>query len=385
MNRYVELIDQALTLERFPFSQDPNLQAWDAADEYLLNQLRERGWLQQGGTIHIYNDTFGALTTALVSWFAEQNCSDYNIINRGDSFLSHQGCRNNLQDNRLADDRVVYVDSLQDVAEAADLVLLKVPKNHTLLQQQLAQVKATATEHTKMLAAAKAKALTRNVIDMFNQLGAANPSLAWKKCRVVDCQIEPTSDLQVPDLNVWPLENTEYNLVNHANVFARQYLDIGARFFLQYLPKEQQYHEVIDLGCGNGVLSLMLLAQNKIDKLIAIDESYMALASTEQTIKENLPAQLVHCQFQANNCLDGFEGARSDLVVCNPPFHQNNAITDDIAWQMFRDAKRVLKRGGKLMIVGNQHLAYHIKLQRLFGNCETLASNKKFVILEAVK
>jgi 16S rRNA (guanine1207-N2)-methyltransferase len=41
--------------------------------------------------------------------------------------------------------------------------------------------------------------------------------------------------------------------------------------------------------------------------------------------------------------------------------------------------------GGILHVVGNRHLGYHIKLKRLFGNCKTIASNGKFVILQASK
>jgi 23S rRNA (guanine1835-N2)-methyltransferase len=385
MNRHVELLAQPLTLERFPFSQDPNLQAWDAADEYLLNQLIENAWLQDNLCIHIYNDGFGALTCALISWFTEQKYYNYKIIHRSDSFLSQQACRNNLNDNRLANDRLVFITSLETSSELADLVLMKVPKNHTLLQQQLVEIKTSVKPDCRMLAATKANLLTRNVVDLFNKLGPAQPSLAWKKCRVVACQITPDSTLQLPEMTSWPLEGTAFTITNHANVFARQYLDIGARFLIQHLPQGEQYHEVIDLGCGNGVLTLMLLAKNQIAQMIAVDESHMAVASAQENIANNLPEKLDNCQFHANNGLDGYAGARSDLVVCNPPFHQNNAISDDIAWQMFRDAKRVLKRGGKLLIVGNQHLGYHIKLKRLFGNCETLASNRKFVILEAVK
>jgi 16S rRNA (guanine1207-N2)-methyltransferase len=70
--------------------------------------------------------------------------------------------------------------------------------------------------------------------------------------------------------------------------------------------------------------------------------------------------------------------------MCNPPFHQQQAITDHIAWQMFCDAKRVLTNHGRLLVIGNRHLGYHAKLKRLFGNVSVIASNKKFVILQAV-
>ena len=69
----------------------------------------------------------------------------------------------------------------------------------------------------------------------------------------------------------------------------------------------------------------------------------------------------------------------------NYTVHQNTATTDHIAWQMFKDSHRVLKKGGELRIIGNQQLAYHIKLQRLFGNEKLIGSNNKFVTQSAIK
>ncbi|MGL6122643.1 MAG: class I SAM-dependent methyltransferase, partial [Shewanella sp.] len=116
-----------------------------------------------------------------------------------------------------------------------------------------------------------------------------------------------------------------------------------------------------------------------------IDDSEMAVASARANWARNqLPADKGH--FYWDDCMTHLpEEVQPDLVLCNPPFHQGEAITDHIAWQMFLDARRRLKDGGILHIVGNRHLAYHVKLQRLFKNCTTVASNGKFVILQAQK
>ena len=34
------------------------------------------------------------------------------------------------------------------------------------------------------------------------------------------------------------------------------------------------------------------------------------------------------------------------MGLCNPPFHQQHAVTDHIAWQMFNDSFKALKQGG---------------------------------------
>ena len=36
-------------------------------------------------------------------------------------------------------------------------------------------------------------------------------------------------------------------------------------------------------------------------------------------------------------------------------------------------------------IVANRHLDYFHKLKKIFGNCVTIATNNKFVVLKAVK
>ena len=52
---------------------------------------------------------------------------------------------------------------------------------------------------------------------------------------------------------------------------------------------------------------------------------------------------------------------------------------------MFAGARAALRPGGELWVVGNRHLGYHARLRRLFGNCEVVACDPKFVVLRAVK
>ena len=154
---------------------------------------------------------------------------------------------------------------------------------------------------------------------------------------------------------------------------------------MKNLPDVKSGMRVIDLGCGNGVIGLTVLAQQPEAFVTFVDESYMAVDSAKANISKNLPDQIERCEFSINDCLADVEPNSVDLVLCNPPFHQQNATTDHIAWQMFRDSHRVLKKGGELRIIGNRQLGYHIKLKRLFGNEKLIASNDKFVTLSAIK
>ena len=170
--------------------------------------------------------------------------------------------------------------------------------------------------------------------------------------------------------------------MNHASVFSREKLDIGTRLFLEQIPSSSGSKRIIDLGCGNGVVGLIAAERNPAAEMIFVDESYMAVASAETNFRAAF-GETRKAQFKTTNCLEGIDHDSIDLVLNNPPFHQQGAIGDHIAWEMFRSSKDVLTEGGEILVVGNRHLGYHIKLKRLFGNCKTIASNRKFVILKS--
>ncbi|MGP0871878.1 23S rRNA (guanine(1835)-N(2))-methyltransferase RlmG [Serratia sp. CY81684] len=371
----LDLGTQQLELERYPQQEESTqLQAWEAADEYLLQQLEN---VDIGGRpVLIFNDNFGTLACALHAH------RPYNV---SDSYMSQLATRHNLKLNGLDPEQVTLLDSLAELPAAPAVVLIRVPKALALLEQQLRALRHVVTEDTLIVAGAKARDVHTSTMQLFEKvLGPTRTSLAWKKARLIFCQAADIVPPAAAETTNWTLDGTDWLIHNHANVFSRGSLDIGARLFMEHLPRGLNGH-IVDLGCGNGVIGLTALAQNPEAQVTFVDESYMAVASSELNVEHNLPQELDRCQFEVNNALAGIERESVQAVLCNPPFHQQHAITDHTAWQMFCDAKRCLQVGGELRIVGNRHLDYHQKLKRLFGNCTLVASNKKFVILRAVK
>ncbi len=371
----LDLGTQQLELERYPQQEESTqLQAWEAADEYLLQQLEN---VDIGGRpVLIFNDNFGTLACALHAH------RPYSV---SDSYMSQLATRHNLKLNGLDPEQVTLLDSLAELPAAPAVVLIRVPKALALLEQQLRALRHVVTEDTLIVAGAKARDVHTSTMQLFEKvLGPTRTSLAWKKARLIFCQAADIVPPAAAEITDWALDGTDWLIHNHANVFSRGSLDIGARLFMEHLPRGLNGH-IVDLGCGNGVIGLTALAQNPEAQVTFVDESYMAVASSELNVEHNLPQELDRCQFEVNNALAGIERESVQAVLCNPPFHQQHAITDHTAWQMFCDAKRCLQVGGELRIVGNRHLDYHQKLKRLFGNCTLVASNKKFVILRAVK
>jgi 23S rRNA (guanine1835-N2)-methyltransferase len=384
MNTSYTLFDRNLQLVRYPQDlQHPSWQAWDAADEYLIEYVEQHFQDLQSHSISIYNDDFGALAC----WFA-----DTKPLWVSDSYVAKQSCLINLQQNELPTESVTFYDSVTSVDTPADLVLLKIPKTTALLEQQLIDLQARVTPSTTVIAAGKATLIQKSTLALFEKyLGSTTTSLARKKARLIFCQPTGCKSHANPYPTIWFTDKPRFEISNLANVFARQQLDIGARFMLEHLSKlaNMDNKTVIDLGCGNGVLGLHILNQNKKTQVVFVDESYMAVASAKQNVLANLPEKESGSEFIVNNCLDDFteksKFSEVDIVLCNPPFHQQNAITDHIAWQMFKDAKSILKKGGQLFVVGNRHLDYPNKLKRLFGSATTVTTNQKFSILSVTK
>ena len=363
-------------LARYPYNKKTLLRAWSAADEYLLNYLFDEK-LAVESNILIINDSFGALAVTL----AKHN----DITVWTDSWLSQEGLRQNLTNNELSADNIKIINSVDAPEGKYDLVVLKIPKSLALLEDQLARFKPFVTATTKIISTGMVKSIHTSTLKLFEKyIGNTKTSLAKKKARLIFSQADSFISIKSPYPKSYRLEGTDHQLINHANVFSRESLDIGTRFFLQYLPQSDNHEKIIDLACGNGVVGLIAAETNPLAEVLFLDESYMAVESARVNIKNNLSSTKNTC-FEVNDCLTGIEESSVDLILNNPPFHQDNAVGDEVAWRMFNQSKDVLKENGELWVIGNRHLAYHIKLKKIFGNCEVIANNKKFVILKAIK
>ncbi|WP_261842328.1 methyltransferase [Aliamphritea ceti] len=372
------------SLHRYPVRAKETLRAWDAADELILQHLADV--ITQDNSLQnilILNDGCGALATAL---------APSNPVIMSDSFISHQAIHQNLRSNHSDDFQISVIDCLKSPAEylpkpeaPLDLVILKITKSLAQLEDQLHRLRPLITEHTQILAGGMVKAIHTSTLELFGKIiGPTHTSLAKKKARLIHSQPDLTL---TPGINPFPkslpLPDHHLDIINHASVFSRDKLDIGTRFFLDNMPSGDLPCSIIDLGCGNGLLGIAAAKANPNAKLTLVDESFMAVASAEKNFASNHTER--QADFHVTDCLAGISDNSADIILNNPPFHQQNTIGDFIAIQMFKDAKRVLKTGGELLVIGNRHLGYHVPLKRLFGNCTTQASNKKFVILRCIK
>ncbi|MEU6739119.1 methyltransferase [Streptosporangium sandarakinum] len=374
----------AFDLTRFPEDPRDQLRAWDAADEYLLRHLDgiDGEPTDLSGTVVVLGDRWGALVTAL---------AEHRPTQITDSFLGRQATLANMGRNGIPTDAVRLRTTRDAPPDRIDVLLIRVPKSLALLEDQLHRLAPHMRPDTVIVGAGMVTEIHTSTLRLFERIvGPTRTSLAVKKARLIFCSPDP--DLP-RSAGPWPRSYTlpadvgtvsGLTVTNHAGIFCADRLDIGTRFFLRNLPTRRGREHVVDLGCGNGVVGLAAALGNGEARVTFIDESYQALASAEATFRANVDAG-TDAEFLASDGMSGVPAGTVDLVLNNPPFHTHRATTDATAWRMFNGSRAALRRGGELWVVGNRHLGYHAKLRRLFGNCEVVASDPKFVVLRAVK
>ena len=365
-----------LTLLPDAANPDPNLRAWDAADDYLLQHMAATP-PPTGARIAILNDRFGALAAALAA---------YRPLSAGDSLVAQLATRANLSRNQISAEQVSLHDSLFTPDAPLDCLLIKVPKTLALLEDQLCRYLPHLKPDGMVIGAGMAKDIHTSTLNLFERIGGpTQTSLAKRKARLIFCQ--PDASRSVP-ASPFPSQYafTEYGLqlTNHANVFSQARPDIGTRFLLEHMPPTDGDMRILDLACGNGVLGIRAGQLNPQAELTFADESFMAIESARLNVQGNLP-QTVRSHFFVSHCLSDVPVQAFDLILNNPPFHQQHNVHDGIARRMFKEAYAALRPGGKLVVVANRHLGYHVRLKQLFGHCHVQQSNRKFVILSATR
>jgi 23S rRNA (guanine1835-N2)-methyltransferase len=351
-------------IKRYPFRKNDTLLGQDSADDLILEHLKEVNLSEK--RILIINDQFGALSCGLDKY----SCTSYT-----DSYLSFMGILTNGQK------KIRPINRLENLDGFYDYVLIQIPKNMSFFEDILCHLTEHLHAQSKLICGAMIKHLAPKSFDLIQKyIGKTRTSLAKKKARLIFADFEKEQTSSHFPLVV-KLEMFDTPFINPSNLFSREKLDIGTRFFLEHIP-QGPFKKILDLGCANGVIGIKAKMINPDSTILFSDESSMAIESAQINYNNHFKEK---AEFFWTNCFENQEKEFIDLVLCNPPFHQGNTIGDYTANQMFQDAFVALKVGGKIRVIGNSHLGYQIKIKKIFGNSQIIATNNKFIICEAYK
>lgn len=125
-------------------------------------------------------------------------------------------------------------------------------------------------------------------------------------------------------------------------VFSKDGLDFGTRVMLENLPLKDMSGDILDLGCGYGVVSI-ILSKFLDASFDAVDVNRRALHLAEMNQKRNSVSGI---NFFESFCYENIN-KKYDYIITNPPIRAGKKVV----YEMLTGAKDYLKDNGVLFFV----------------------------------
>lgn len=178
-------------------------------------------------------------------------------------------------------------------------------------------------------------------------------------------------------LNLY-INDNKLSFVSDVGVFSNTQIDYGSYTFLKTLLKENKVVDLLDVGCGYGVLGITLKYLKHAINVDMVDINNRAVELCNENIK--------NYKLDNTNCFvsDGFSlvEKKYDRIVINPPIRAGKKVI----YKMFEDSVKHLNEKGALYIVIKKSLGAESsikKLSELFNNVEVLNKDKGYYIIKS--
>ncbi len=163
-------------------------------------------------------------------------------------------------------------------------------------------------------------------------------------------------------------------------IFSYKRIDEGTRLLIENMeiPSEGK---VLDLGCGYGVIGIVLALLNPKLEVYMVDINREAVRLAERNVIRNkIDPQRVKI-FQGN-LYEPVEGIMFNAIYSNPPYSAGSQIIEKLITQ----APRYLRPLGMLQIVVRKGAERVYKLMKEgFNNVEVVAAKSGYKILKSYK
>lgn len=285
--------------------------------------------------------------------------------------------------------RALEADGMQPVTRLSkrnfDLILLLPGKQREQTLGWMAQAMRQLKERGHLLLCCPnsmgAKSYEKRLHELAGIAGNVT-GLSKSKCRCIYARRTLEVDMEL--MQAWIDASAvrrvdELGLYSQPGLFSWNRPDPGSDLLLGNLPSDLS-GAGMDLGCGNGYLSVHALKRfPDIDKLHAIDAERLAVDCAAMNL-EPFPDR----EWQTHWCDATQEPLPENLdwVLLNPPFHSGKQQDTELGQEIVRAACQSLKPGGRLFLVANRHLPYEAVLQQHLRSFTTLKQEQGFKVIE---
>lgn len=166
-------------------------------------------------------------------------------------------------DRRDADQvpRSLLIEALDAATlEGVDLVWMRLPKALAALDEYAERISAHALPGVHLVAAGRTKHMTLSMNDVLGKhFKAVSASLGRNKSRALHAIGATPTELTWPRENLHP--ELSLGVIAHGAVFATNKVDDGTRLLAERCA-DLHGNDLLDLGCGSGILATLLARAN---------------------------------------------------------------------------------------------------------------------------
>lgn len=281
---------------------------------------------------------------------------------------------------------------LSDVASAVrdvafDVVATHLPRGKVLARQFIAEAAAVLKPGGRLYLAGHKKAGIKPFVAYAQEVFGNGEVIVFKKgYRVAVCLKDGGTIVPQTDYHRWHEFSAEvrgrvYRFVSKPGVFSWDKLDAGTRVLIETM-KIRPGDTALDLGCGYGIIGLIAAEKAHQGRVYLADSSVVAVEASRRTLALG---GVTNAEAYLSDGAAAVRDVRFDVVVTNPPFHQERQTNYDVTHQFIRDAASVLQRRGRLYVVANRFIRYEGQMSEHFHEVSVAYEDNLYRVLLAVR
>lgn len=162
-------------------------------------------------------------------------------------------------------------------------------------------------------------------------------------------------------------------------LFSPERVDDGSRLLLDHLEINPT-DDCLDVGCGVGVLGLIMAKLAQQGNTLMVDKDFVAVEYSKKNISLN---KITNAEAVLSNGFNHIGDKKFDLIVSNLPAK----VSNEQHYLYLVDAFEHLKPGGRFCVVTISGLRKFIErtFKEVFGSYEKLKQGGTYTVAQAVK
>ena len=177
----------------------------------------------------------------------------------------------------------------------------------------------------------------------------------------------------------YTFKGIEFSFLASDGVFSKRRVDFGTNLLINSL-EDLSNKKVLDLGCGVGVIGILIAKGYKNTFVTLSDVNEKALDYANRNIKLN---NVKNAKSVVSSLFDNIED-EFDVIVSNPPIRAGKQIVHGVIKEGFNHLK---KEGFVYVVIQKKQGAESLKkvMEEVFGNVSIVNKENGYMIYKSVK